>query len=161
MRPLHCLWLSGLWLAAGPAFSADDCAARCAQMLVLDVVEATPAPSSLASGGLDAGERARSRSLLWQAAQLRAMAGDLDGARRCAQLALGEDDDDDAHPLRWNDYVHATLAFLDGDRERFDGHHAALRDTADAHEGNAVNLRLLDRLAQRFGDGYAAAVAFA
>ena len=99
------------------------------------------------------------RSLDWHIAQMRAEAGATDAAVAAAKRSLISDDEARANAFKWNDYVLAVIAFLQQDRAAFDRHRTVLATAADAHAGNAMNLRFLDRLAAGFGGSYAAALA--
>ena len=51
-----------------------------------------------------------------------------------------------------------VIAFLEGDREALVAHRDEVAAGADAHFGNALNRKLLDRLIRNFGQPYATAV---
>lgn len=99
------------------------------------------------------------RSLDWHIAQMRAEAGATEAAVAAARRSLVSEAEARANAFKWNDYVLAVIAFLREDRAAFDRHRAVLAAAADAHAGNAMNLRFLDRLAAGFGGSYAAALA--
>jgi hypothetical protein len=61
--------------------------------------------------------------------------------------------------FKWNDYVLATIAFLERDRAAFDRYRNALAAAATMHDGNAMNLRLIDALGRHFDLDYRQAVA--
>ncbi|HET9484738.1 MAG TPA: hypothetical protein VFO79_12335 [Xanthomonadales bacterium] len=98
---------------------------------------------------------AAERSLRWHAAQLRASSGETAAAIRHARSVLSESEDFAKQPLRWNDYVLATIAFLERDREALLRHRAAVAAGKDAHFGNALNLKLLDSLVKHYERDYA------
>lgn len=98
---------------------------------------------------------AAERSLRWHAAQLRASSGETAAAIRHARSVLAESEDFANNPLRWNDYVLATIAFLERDREALLRHRAAVAAGKDAHFGNALNLKLLDSLVKHYERDYA------
>jgi hypothetical protein len=98
------------------------------------------------------------RSLKWHAAQLLATADEREEAVRWARAALAEHEDFDARPLRWNDYVLATIAFLERDAELLRHHREQVALGADAHPGNRMNLRLLDALIRHADGNYAYAL---
>ena len=56
--------------------------------------------------------------------------------------------------LRWNDYVLATIAFLERDRAALQRHRDRVAEGREAHFGNALNLRLLDALLRHFERDY-------
>lgn len=97
-------------------------------------------------------------SLTWHVAQLRAMHGDYASAITHARQSLRPAEEQAAHPLRWNDYVLAVVAFLEGDRPRFDHHRELVASSVDNHFGNAMNLQVLDNLRDGFGKPYADAM---
>lgn len=74
---------------------------------------------------------------------------------RCPSLRADEPED---APFRWNDYVLAVIAVFEHDRATFDRHRDRVAAFANAHDGNALNLRFLDRLGARFDAGYAGAL---
>lgn len=96
-------------------------------------------------------------SLRWHIAQHRAMAGEYDEAIQSAKAVLRSGEDLDNDPFRWNDYVLATIAFLEHDREALIRHRDNVAMGKDQHHGNAINLRLLDALVEHFGATYAEA----
>lgn len=95
------------------------------------------------------------RSLRWHVAQLRAMDGDPEAAVASARSVLSEAEDFTEQPLRWNDYVLATIAFLEKDRVALQFHRDQVALGAPEHPGNAMNLRLLDSLLHHFDQSYA------
>jgi hypothetical protein len=103
--------------------------------------------------------KAEQRSLRWHVAQLRATHGDAPRAIAYARSVLVDKEDFAASPLRWNDYVLATIAFLERDRAALVRHRDKVAEGAAAHAGNALNLKLLDKLVARFGSSYAQATA--
>lgn len=93
-------------------------------------------------------------SLRWHVAQLRAMAGENEAAISSARRSLGDGENLDENPFRWNDYVLATIAFLEGDLEKLKAHRDKVAEGKDAHYGNEMNLKLLDRMVENFGKSY-------
>ncbi len=91
--------------------------------------------------------------LHWHAAQLRAIAEDVDGAVKHAKLSL-YDNPDPVRTGRWNDYVLATVAFLQRDRETLVYHRNKLAEVKDMFWGNALNLKLIDALIQNYDKSY-------
>ena len=106
-----------------------------------------------------AANKAAQRSLRWHVAQLRATHGDVPRAIAYARSVLADAEDPAASPLRWNDYVLATIAFLERDKAALVRHRDNVAAGVDAHPGNALNLKLLDKLIARFGSSYAEATA--
>lgn len=97
---------------------------------------------------------ATQRSLRWHVAQLRATHGDSAAAVRHARTVLSEREDFAKSALRWNDYVLATIAFLERDRAALQRHRDRVAEGREAHFGNALNLRLLDALLRHFERDY-------
>lgn len=96
---------------------------------------------------------ATQNSLRWHAAQLRATQGDYAEAIKFARTCLNEKEDFSAHPLRWNDYVLATIAFLQHDRPTLQQYRDRIAQGKD-YKGNAINLRLVDSLLRNFDQDY-------
>jgi hypothetical protein len=101
---------------------------------------------------------ATQHSLLWHIAQLRAEQGDSAEAIRYARKVVAESEDHARHPLRWNDYVLATIAFLEHNKPRLVHHRNLIAAAADAHFGNQLNLKLIDSLVRNFDKDYKYAV---
>lgn len=97
---------------------------------------------------------AAERSLRWHVAQLRATHGDSAAAVRHARAVLSEREDFAQSALRWNDYVLATIAFLERDRAALRRHRDRVAEGREAHFGNALNLKLLDALLRHFERDY-------
>lgn len=97
-------------------------------------------------------------SLTWHVAQLRASAGDYASAIRHARKVLRENEDYAVNPLRWNDYVLATIAFLERNRTALIRHRDRVAESTrvpEAYFGNQLNLKLLDALIRHFDRDYA------
>ena len=101
---------------------------------------------------------AEQNSLRWHVAQLRAMSGENAEAIRYARKTLLENEDFSERPLRWNDYILATIAFLEGDRKKLSYHRDKVAEGVGEHPGNELNLRLLDALLEYSGTNYSAAL---
>lgn len=97
-------------------------------------------------------------SLRWHIAQLRASHGAYSEAIRYARSSLIEEEKAAGIPLRWNDYVLATIAFLEKDRQALITHRDRVADGVEDHAGNAMNLRLLDALIEHFDASYSEAM---
>ena len=93
------------------------------------------------------------RSVHWHIAQMRAEHDDRPAAIAAARRALAAQEPADA-VFKWNDYVLATVAFLEHDRSAFDRHRDAVAAAASSHAGNALNLVLLDKLGRHFDLDY-------
>ncbi|MDT8999584.1 hypothetical protein RQP53_09935 [Paucibacter sp. APW11] len=102
---------------------------------------------------------AKASSLRWHLAQMRATQGDSEAAIRAARTVLDEPKDRQPGQLRWNDYVLATIAFLERDREALQRHRDAVAAGREEHFGNALNLKLLDALLSHYERSYAYATA--
>jgi hypothetical protein len=93
--------------------------------------------------------------LQWHAAQMLAKAGRYEAAVGKARLALLKQDH---ASFRWNDYVLGTIAFLEHDKPALERHRDRVAAAAATHPENLANLRILDRLIERFDEPYAIAV---
>jgi len=87
---------------------------------------------------------AKQSSLRWHISQLRAAHGDKEQAIQYARTTLLETEDFTTRALRWNDYVLATIAYLEGDMAALRHHRDNVEKGVGEHPGNAMNLRLLD-----------------
>jgi hypothetical protein len=99
--------------------------------------------------------QSKQSSLLWHVAQLRASAGQTVEAIAAAKGSLDPKEDLAKDPFRWNDYVLATIAFLERDRAALQRHRDRVAAGRDAYMGNALNLKLLDALVKYFDTSYA------
>lgn len=97
---------------------------------------------------------AQQSSLRWHIAQLRASHGDYESAIDYANQVLRRREDFTENPLRWNDYVLATIGFWERNRDKLVHHRDRVAAASDAHPGNAMNLKLLDNLIQYFDYNY-------
>lgn len=93
--------------------------------------------------------------LQWHAAQMLAKAGRYDAAVDKARLALLKQEH---ASFRWNDYVLGTIGFLERDRAVLVRHRDLVAAAAATHPGNQANLRVLDRLIERFDKPYSVAI---
>jgi len=98
--------------------------------------------------------RAQQPSLRWHIAQLRASHGDYENAIDYANQALLKREDFDVKPLRWNDYVLATIGFLEQNKEKLIHHRNRVAAASLEHQDNAQNLKLLDMLVKYFAYNY-------
>lgn len=98
-------------------------------------------------------------SLVWHVAQQRALQDDTVEAIKYARLAILKSEDFSKSPLRWNDFVLATIAFLEKDRGAFDLHKAQVDSAKETYFGNALNAKLLEKLSLNFGHNYKDAAA--
>lgn len=101
-----------------------------------------------------AANSATENSLRWHVAQLSASAGDYPTAITFSKQVLSESEDFSVKPLRWNDYVLATIAFLEKDMDALELHRDRVAEGTD-FAGNAMNLKLLDALVKYFDESYA------
>lgn len=101
---------------------------------------------------------AEQSSLRWHIAQERAMAGENSEAVHYARTTLLEQEDFSERALRWNDYVLATIAFLEGNRDKLRFHRDQIAEGVGEHPGNELNLRLIDALVGYPGSDYSAAL---
>ncbi len=98
-------------------------------------------------------------SMTWHVAQQRAMQGENVIAAHYGRMSLKETEDFVTQPLRWNDYVLATVAFLDGDLATLKIHRNKVAEAKASFWGNEMNLHILDKLIKNFGKGYKEATA--
>jgi hypothetical protein len=99
--------------------------------------------------GLD---RFQISNLHWHAVQVLAIAGDTDAALKHVPLSRLDPEPPGA-PIRWNDYVEATEAFLRHDRERL----VAARDRIAKNQPDDANLPIVNSLVTHFDKSYAEA----
>ena len=123
------------------ALAAAGCSREAGDLIEAWIAKHTPAPSHVH----------------WHLAQQRAEHDDRPAAIAAAKRSLKPDEAADA-AFKWNDYVLATIAFLERDRAAFDRHRAVLA-AATSHDGNAMNLKLIDALGRHFDLDYRQAVA--
>jgi hypothetical protein len=93
--------------------------------------------------------------LQWHAAQMLAKAGRYEAAVGKARLAQLKQEH---ASFRWNDYVLGTIGFLEHDKPALERHRDRVAAAAATHPENLANLRILDRLIERFDKPYAVAV---
>jgi hypothetical protein len=98
-------------------------------------------------------------SLTWHVAQQRALQGENVIAAQYARMSLKETEDFATQPLRWNDYVLATIAFLEHDLAKLKIHRNKVAEAKESFWGNEMNLKVLDKLVENFGKGYREATA--
>jgi hypothetical protein len=84
--------------------------------------------------------------------QMLLFAGESKKARPLLLSALRPELPEDA-PFKWNAYVLATVAYIDGDRERFLRERARIEAARD-YAPNAMNLKVLDALLKDFDGNY-------
>ncbi len=123
------------------ALAAAGCSREAGDLIEAWIARHPPAPSQVH----------------WHLAQQRAEHDDRPAAIAAARRSLKSGEATDA-AFKWNDYVLATIAFLERDRPAFDRHRAVLA-AAGSHAGNAMNLRLIDALGRHFDLDYRQAVA--
>lgn len=93
-------------------------------------------------------------SLRWHIAQLKATAGESAEAIEFAKGVLAESEDFAKNPFRWNDYVLATIAFLEHNKQALLYHRNKVAQSKTEYFGNELNLRLLDSLIKYFDRDY-------
>lgn len=98
------------------------------------------------------------RSLRWHVAQLRASTENYTSAIKNAKLALSEKEDFSKRALRWNDYVLATIAFLEKDKSKLIKHRNNVAAAKNEHYGNEMNMKVLDALIEHFDKSYQSAM---
>lgn len=92
--------------------------------------------------------------LAWHRAQMLAEAGRTSNAIEAARATLHSAGSDDASGFDWNDYVNATIAFLQGDKPALQANRDRLAEAVAKTEMNQPNLRSADRLLRCFGQAY-------
>ncbi len=97
---------------------------------------------------------AKQSSLRWHIAQARAHADNYAEAIKWSKTVLSEKEDFSNTELRWNDYVLATIAFLEKDKESLIVHRDNVEKAKDKHFGNQLNLKYLDSLIKHFNKSY-------
>jgi hypothetical protein len=101
---------------------------------------------------LEAGQQ---RILHFHAGQMLAFEGDYPSAIRHLNCSY-EDPERSDSPVRWNDYVHATIAFLENDRPSLLRYRESIA-SGPMFEGRIPNLHVADRLIEKFGEPYSKA----
>lgn len=172
MRQLATI-ISGLFMCLGGAASAADCQQELRQHLRTDLslsykdFDQTPGKGFRLLANLGCSKEAAdliliymqknrdyTSSLTWHASQMRALHGDYVVAAQYARMTLKEKEDFAREPLRWNDYVQATIAFLERDSARLKQHRDKVAEGREQYWGNALNLKLLDKLIANFDKSY-------
>lgn len=92
--------------------------------------------------------------LTWHHAQMLARTGDYGRAIRIARLTLRPEDGEAKNGFQWNDYVNATIAFLQGDDASLKHFRERLAVAAARFPINRPNLVSVDRLQSCFGKPY-------
>lgn len=90
----------------------------------------------------------QARILRWHAGQLYGLADDVEKARRRFKASYNPEEPEQPD-FPWNDYVSASIAFLDGDMDKLRHHRE--RIAASPSKGN---LEVVDRLIAGFGKSY-------
>jgi hypothetical protein len=93
-------------------------------------------------------------TIRWHVAQLRALSGDNKKAAENGRLSLADSETSSKTPLRWNDYVLASIGFFEGKKDILVHHRNIVAKGKDEHFGNELNLKLLDKLINHFGKSY-------
>jgi hypothetical protein len=92
--------------------------------------------------------------LTWHAGQMYAFAGDTTTARQRFVKSIYAKQP--LSSIRWNDYVHATIAFLDKDLERLKAYRKTISQGWKV-KGKVPNLDVVDNLIKCFDQTYAVA----
>ena len=96
----------------------------------------------------------QSRILRWHLAQMYAFSGDASKAIQAATASLNPDEARQFPEFHWNDYVNATIAFLQRDRPSFDAAKEKLRKATKIDPINQPNLSILEKLEACFQKPY-------
>lgn len=93
-------------------------------------------------------------SVRWHLAQQRALQGDYPEAIRWARGTLDLHEDVGKIHLHWNDYVLATLAFLQHDKPALMAARERVAAGATVSHGDEVNLKFIDSMVKNFDASY-------
>lgn len=93
-------------------------------------------------------------TIRWHVAQLRALSGDNKEAAENGRLSLADSATSSKTPLRWNDYVLASIGFFEDNKDVLIRHRNMVAKGKDEHFGNELNLKMLDKLIKHFGKSY-------
>lgn len=96
-------------------------------------------------------------SVRWHLAQQRALQGDYPEAIRWARGTLDVHEDVAKIRLHWNDYVLATIAFLQHDKPALLAARDRVAAGAEVSQGDAINLKFVDSMVANFDASYAVA----
>ncbi len=99
----------------------------------------------------------QSRSLHWHKFQMLAYSGHTQEALLSAEASLVAEAEQASKTLAWNPYVKASMAFLKRDLAALKAHKQAIEEKRDAHPGNAMNLKVVERLIAGFDSDYQSA----
>lgn len=95
------------------------------------------------------------RILTWHAGQMYAFDNNYKQAKKRFQNSFNPKESADT-PILWNDYVHATLAFIDKDLNKLRFHRTRIANGPDFN-GTKMNLTAVDGLIKCFDQPYAIA----
>lgn len=95
------------------------------------------------------------RILLWHAGQLYAFNNNYEMARQRFLSAVDPTESANS-PIRWNDYVYATIAFIDKDLNKLMYYREEIARSPEWN-GEKVNLKVVDSLIKNFDKPYSAA----
>ena len=168
--------VAALLAAAVAPAAAADCAALYRQHLATDLKLSYDQFDQTLGGGFRAlvGQRCHKEagdlleawmhanhkddeSVRWHLAQQRALQGDYPEALQWARGTLDVHEDVAKIHLHWNDYVLATIAFLQHDKPALLAARERVAAGAMVSQGDAVNLKFVDSLVKNFDASYAVA----
>ena len=92
------------------------------------------------------------RVLTWHAGQMYGFQGNVPLARARFAASFNPEEPVDS-PILWNDYVAATIAFLDSDMAALKLHREHIAQGPEFH-AKKVNLNIVDNLIKHFGEPY-------
>lgn len=93
-------------------------------------------------------------SLTWHLFQMRAFSNDYEAALELVDDMLLSPEKQAEVPLAWNEYVLASAAFLRRDLSQLRQHRENIAKVKDDHQGNELNLKVIDRLISGFDSTY-------
>ena len=85
---------------------------------------------------------------------MEAFAGNFEKAIALVSSVLIDVEKQKAQAFLWNDYVYGNAACLSGDMHKLKYYRERLSAKAEEHQGNKINLNILDNLIAGFGKHY-------
>ncbi len=94
--------------------------------------------------------------MTWHAGQLYAFNHEYEPAKIRFKQSINFNEPPNS-PILWNDYVYATIAFLNNDLPKLKFHRNIIANGAISNSGNKQNLDVVDKLINNFGQPYSIA----